>query len=144
MGHTRVTRNSTARIHIFRLEQKLKRSLAEAIAKDVRRLAPRDTGMMADNVVVAEEPDGRVRVEVLGGGEHLDPRVPIWVEFGTGPHWIISGGFALHMKRPYPLRNRETGQVFGPVVWHPGSPAQPFMRPAAYRKRRLGRGGVVR
>lgn len=47
----------------------------------------------------------------------------IFVEYGTKPHVIRSKG-------PWPLRNRRTGQVFGPVVHHPGTRAQPFLRSA--------------
>lgn len=47
----------------------------------------------------------------------------LFVEVGTAPHVIRSHG-------PYPLRNRRTGQVFGPVVNHPGTAAQPYLRPA--------------
>jgi hypothetical protein len=43
---------------------------------------------------------------------------------GTPPHEIRSHG-------PWPLRNRETGRVFGPVVHHPGTQANPFVREAA-------------
>lgn len=45
------------------------------------------------------------------------------VEVGTVAHIIRSKG-------PYPLRNRKTGQVFGPVVHHPGTDPQPYLRPA--------------
>lgn len=44
-------------------------------------------------------------------------------EVGTAPHIIRSTG-------PWPLRNAKTGQVFGPVVHHPGTAAQPHLRPA--------------
>lgn len=48
---------------------------------------------------------------------------PVWlfVEFGTAPHLIESKG-------EYPLRNAK-GQVFGRRVNHPGTRAQPFIRP---------------
>jgi hypothetical protein len=52
------------------------------------------------------------------------------VEYGSRPHIIRSHG-------NYPLRNRETGDVFGRIVHHPGTPAQPFLRPALYQRRRL-------
>src|SRR5262249_39040616 len=39
---------------------------------------------------------------------------------GTPPHIIRSHG-------PWPLRNRETGAVYGPVVHHPGTRSQPFV-----------------
>jgi hypothetical protein len=50
-------------------------------------------------------------------------RLGLMTEFGTRPHIIRSHG-------PYPLRNRRTGQVFGPVVHHPGTQPRPFLRPA--------------
>ncbi|PZG17803.1 hypothetical protein C1I95_14735 [Micromonospora craterilacus] len=48
---------------------------------------------------------------------------PIFVELGTRPHTITSHG-------DYPLRNAKTGQVFGKTVQHPGTTAQPFIRPS--------------
>ncbi len=47
-----------------------------------------------------------------------------YVTGGTVPHEIRSHG-------DYPLRNRATGQVFGPLVHHPGTRAQPFVWEAA-------------
>jgi hypothetical protein len=43
-----------------------------------------------------------------------------FVEFGTGPHVIKAVN-----KRV--LANVQTGQVFGPIVHHPGTKANPFM-----------------
>ncbi len=43
-----------------------------------------------------------------------------YVEFGTGPHTIKAVN-----KRV--LANAQTGQIFGPVVHHPGTKANPFM-----------------
>jgi hypothetical protein len=43
-----------------------------------------------------------------------------YVEFGTGPHEIK----AVNKKV---LANTQTGQVFGPLVHHPGTKANPFM-----------------
>lgn len=48
------------------------------------------------------------------------------VEFGTRPHTIRSTG-------DWPLRNARTGDVFGPEVQHPGTEAQPFLRPGMER-----------
>lgn len=47
------------------------------------------------------------------------------IEQGTYPHEIRSHG-------PWPLRNRETGDVFGRVVHHPGTRPQPFIAPAVH------------
>lgn len=43
-----------------------------------------------------------------------------YVEFGTRPHIIT----AVNAKV---LANRKTGQIFGPVVHHPGTKANPFL-----------------
>lgn len=50
-----------------------------------------------------------------------------FVSGGTRPHIIRSKG-------PWPLRNKYTGQVFGRVVWHPGT------RPNNYLDRALRQG----
>jgi hypothetical protein len=47
-----------------------------------------------------------------------------YVNEGTPPHIIRSHG-------RWPLRNRETGQVFGPIVHHPGTRAVHFIERAA-------------
>jgi hypothetical protein len=47
-----------------------------------------------------------------------------YVNDGTGPHDINSTG-------SWPLRNRATGQVFGPHVHHPGTKATHFVERAA-------------
>jgi hypothetical protein len=49
--------------------------------------------------------------------------IGLLVELGTEAHTITSHG-------DYPLRNRQTGQVFGRSVEHPGTAPQPFLRPA--------------
>ncbi len=43
-----------------------------------------------------------------------------YVEFGTAPHDIKAVNERV-------LANVQTGQVFGPVVHHPGTKANPFM-----------------
>jgi hypothetical protein len=50
------------------------------------------------------------------GDIHVGPTADYgrYVNDGTEPHVIESHG-------PWPLRNRETGQVFGRVVHHPGT-----------------------
>lgn len=67
-------------------------------------------------------------------GPYVDVRSPattpagepygLFCEVGTRPHLIVSHG-------PWPLRDRH-GRVFGRVVHHPGTPAQPYLRPALF------------
>lgn len=108
--------------------------LANAIADDARRTVPIDTRELHDSIEVM--PIAFDEVAIVVGTDHWAP-----TEYGSGPHWIISHGLWLRPENPWPLRNRRTGQVFGLVVWHPGTPEQPFMRPALYKRRRLRTGG---
>ena len=51
-----------------------------------------------------------------------------YVELGTSPHSIDAHG-------PWSLHNAVTGQYFGPHVNHPGTPPEPYLRPALYSVR---------
>jgi hypothetical protein len=99
--------------------------LLDAVYKDVLRLVPEDTEALklsVRKVPARVRPVARVKV----GG----PGLEYWAdqEYGTDPHVIESTG-------KWPLRNKETGEVFGRVVNHPGNEAQPYLRPALYRRR---------
>lgn len=101
--------------------------ILDAVHKDVLRLVPVDTRALrlsVRKIPAVVRPVGRIRV----GG----PGLEYWAdqEYGTDPHIIVSHG-------PWPLRNKETGEVFGRVVAHPGNEAQPYLRPALYRRRDL-------
>jgi len=91
------------------------------VAADARRLVPVDTGELRGSI--REAWSGGTVGRVYVGTDHWAP-----TEYGSRAHRIESHG-------PWPLRNKETGQVFGRVVNHPGTPEQPFMRPALYRRR---------
>lgn len=102
------------------------REVAELVEKDARLGCPVLTGDLLESIESERVTDTHWRV-YCGG-----PDADYWasVEFGSDPHPIDSHG-------SWPLRNRETGQIFGRHVDHPGTPEQPFMRPALYRIRRL-------
>lgn len=103
----------------------------ERVVQEQKRLAP------VSPVGESDHPSGQLRSSL---GWHLDiddgdliavcgvedgnpaEKYALDVEFGTRPHEIRSHG-------DYPLRNRK-GQVFGQVVQHPGTEAQPFLRPS--------------
>lgn len=106
----------------------------EIVAQGAKRRAPVSPAGSNDR------PSGYLRSQIywkLGGGgtaglyvDIFSPaRTPdgapygLFMEVGTVPHIIRSHG-------PYPLRNRRTGQVFGRIVHHPGTAAQPHLRPA--------------
>lgn len=113
------------RDHLAEGKDQLLDELTEVILSDMQRGCPVDTGALLESLdrEVVDGSGGKV-----GRVGSRDQEHSTYVELGTGPHVIRSHG-------PYPLRNAETGQVFGPVVHHPGTPPQPYMRPALYRQR---------
>jgi hypothetical protein len=99
------------------------RGVVEDIADDMRHTVPVDTGELHDSIET-EYPRvtvGRVKV----GTDHWHE-----TEYGSPPHVI-------RVRNKKVLHNAETGEFFGKVVHHPGTPEQPFMRPAVYRQRDL-------
>lgn len=96
--------------------------LGPAIERDARRYCVVKTGALQDSI--ENHMDGEELIISATGGDDGETYA-VYVEMGTRPHVIRSHG-------DYPLRNRETGQVFGPVVHHPGSRPYPFLRPALY------------
>jgi hypothetical protein len=101
--------------------------------QEAKRLAPTSPAGHDDPETGQHLPSGHLRSSIRWEIGH-DARGPyvdviadadeaLYVEFGTAPHVIRSTG-------DWPLRNRRTGQVFGPEVHHPGTEAQPFLRPA--------------
>jgi hypothetical protein len=66
-------------------------------------------------------------------GPYVEIRSPALTPTGFPYMWAMEVGTVAHVirsKGPYPLRNRKTGQVFGPVVHHPGTDPIPHLRPA--------------
>ncbi len=109
------------------------RDLTEGVADDARSRCPVDSGDLV-STIRTHYPGGQVGHVIVGGTNAgtLTANVNYWahVEYGTRPHTIRSHG-------PWSLHNAETGEYFGRVVHHPGTQAQPFMRPAMFRRRKL-------
>lgn len=80
---------------------RLKNSIRKRMRGATGRFSSRGAGVVSYEVLVA--------VPYAG-----------FVVKGTAPHIIQSTG-------PWPLRNRETGQVFGPTVRHPGTKPNDFL-----------------
>jgi hypothetical protein len=94
--------------------------LGREIQNDMDRMAPVRTGRLRA-ATYYEVNRGQLRVGVRN--------VPYWstVEYGSGPHEITPNTKkALHWPGARHPVNR---------VWHPGTPAQPFIRPALYKRR---------
>jgi hypothetical protein len=98
------------------------RKATEAAADDARAGCPIDSGDLVESIGT-RYPGGLVGVVVVGTDHWAE------TEYGSAPHIIRSHG-------PWSLRS-DDDEYFGPVVHHPGTPAQPFMRPALYRQRAL-------
>jgi len=100
--------------------------IGEEIAEDMRRAAPVDTGRLKDSI----------EVDQVERGQGFTARIKIWartpyavfVELGTRPHII-------RVKNASVLADVEEGKFFGPIVHHPGTKPNPFMRSSLYRKR---------
>ena len=118
MARMRWSKEGQARI--TGLVDQLGDAVTAQVQADAKRLCPVKTGKLKRSIKRFKA--GRTWYVSVG--------TDYWahVEYGTRPHVIRSKG-------PWPLRNLETGQVFGPVVHHPGTAAQSFMRPAIYRTR---------
>lgn len=94
--------------------------LGADIATDARRLAPVKTGHLR-NSIYHEVSKGKLTVGTRGVNYALA------VEFGTLPHVIVpKNAKALY----WPGARHPVGKVN-----HPGTPAQPYLRPALYRHR---------
>jgi hypothetical protein len=100
---------------------------AQVVTQEAKRLCPvspagsggHPSGWLRSSIGWDLSRDGEGLHATIG----TDVDYAAYVEFGTRPHEIRSHG-------DYPLRNRRTGQVFGRVVHHPGTQAQPYLRPA--------------
>ncbi|HKN57161.1 MAG TPA: HK97 gp10 family phage protein [Amycolatopsis sp.] len=100
---------------------------AERVTQEAKRLAP------VSPVGEQDHPSGQLRSSIgwdlTHDGRQLVAEVraetdyALYVEVGTRPHDITSHG-------DYPLRNPKTGAVFGRTVHHPGTKAQPYLRPS--------------
>lgn len=99
------------------------RAVTEDVADDARHGCPVDTGAML-RTIETEHPRSDLGL-VWVGTQYWDT-----VEFGSNPHEI----------RPRTKQALAWPGGAHPVarVNHPGTPEQPFMRPALYRSRRLG------
>lgn len=104
------------------------RQVTEAIADDCRAECPVDSGDLVESI--GTRYPGKLHGVVVVGTDHWHE-----TEYGSPPHWITSHG-------TWSLRSDE-GVYFGRRVWHPGTPAQFFMRRALYRKRALKRAGAI-
>lgn len=103
------------------------RQVTEAVKVDAVLGCPVDSGELRRSIrdEYPEPNVGRVYV----GTDHWAP-----TEYGSRPHVIRARkpGGVLRF-----FWEREDRWFFGPKVNHPGTPAQPFMRPAIWRRRTI-------
>lgn len=106
-----------AQIHIDEIRDDIRHWLAGEIQTDAQRFAPVDTGYLSTHIEIHDDAH---RVVATGAGVPPNEDAPAYVEFGTRPH-LIHNAFGIP----------------GYTVQHPGTPAQPYLRPAAYKRRRI-------
>lgn len=112
-----ITMNPAFHAELEEAVQPILDQVAEEVEQDIKRNAPVDSGELVRSV--------RRR------GSIITISAPHWhfVEYGTRPHII----------RPRTKQALWWPDAHHPVrqVYHPGTQAQPFIRPAALRQRRL-------
>ena len=86
---------------------------------------PVDTSALVNSIMIFPLVPGAVSYELADGVTY-----GIDVEFGTDPHIIIA-------KNKKVLANKKKGLIFGKIVHHPGTVAQPFMRPALFQVKEI-------
>lgn len=99
-----------------------------AVESAAKTLAPKCTGALARSIHVRARTAGGTFTSATGAkvcSYEVVAAMPYaaFVTHGTRPHIIRSTG-------PWPLRNRATGQVFGPVVRHPGAAPNDYLQRA--------------
>lgn len=100
-------------------------NVVDAVERDAFRYAAKRTGRMASSITRKDVRRLVSRISVGGEGIEYWPTV----EYGSHPHVIRPRKkLALHWATaPHPMQR----------VNHPGTPAQPFMRRALYKRRIL-------
>lgn len=95
------------------------RALALKTKNDAQEYTPTDTGRLKTGWYVETGKDEQGPWADVGNTVEYTKEV----EYGTRPHVIRA-------KNKKVLANTKTGEVFGPVVNHPGTSPQPMLRPA--------------
>ncbi len=126
MARTVVVLEPDAFLKIQAIADRCVENVTDDVESDANRYVPIDTGELRSSIhSLKVGSSGRVFV----GTDHWAP-----TEYGSRPHIIRAHG-------DYALANRETGfYARSGLVHHPGTPEQPFMRPALYQKRRIHAG----
>lgn len=111
-----------------RVTERIMHMLAEGIAEEARKRAPRDTGELANSIEVRY---GRSSAQVVATAPHA-----FFLEFGTWSKSVLnprSGTYTIRPKKPGGVL-RFTGSdgdtVFAKKVEHPGIAPRPFLGPA--------------
>jgi len=128
MAYRRIRPNPAFRSYFKAYQGVQVKAVTEAVLLDCIAGCPIDSGDLVESLDTRYP--GELRGLVTVGGEGAEHWAT--VEYGSRPHIIESHG-------PWSLHNVEEDEYYGQVVHHPGTPEQPFMRPALYRRRRLVR-----
>jgi hypothetical protein len=126
MPYKHIRPNQLYRAYFKAHEGRQVKRITEAVAADAIAGCPIDSGDLVETIGT-RYPGQLVGLVTVGGqfAKHWAA-----VEYGARPHLIESHG-------RWSLHNVEEDEYYGRVVHHPGNTAQPYMRPALYRRRRL-------
>ena len=105
-------------VRLARESHRVRSAAIDHAADTAQRLCAVDTGALISTIEGAAEVDSMA--SRLSAGDAVTDYAAV-VELGGRPHEIRSHG-------AYPLRDGD-GNTYGRVVQHPGTPAQPYLRP---------------
>ena len=101
------------------------RAGARVIRDEAKLRVPVKTGALKAAIKVrTSNPQDKRKRRVNVGVFGTEGPLAHLIEFGSDPHLI-------RPRRKKALVDKETGEYFGVKVKHPGTPPQPFLRPAA-------------
>lgn len=105
------------------------RAGAKPMLEDARNGIAVDSGLTRKDVKIRAIPASESKapsVAIAGSTSKKGMAYKMrFLEYGTAPHVI-----KMSRKRKKVLANKATGEVFGTIIHHPGTPAKPFLRPA--------------
>ena len=120
--------NISKKIEKAEILEKIKLTLFDCMVK-MHELAvincPVDTGALVNSIKLFPSVPGATTYELADGVTY-----GVDLEYGTDPHVI-------KVKNKKVLANKKKGLIFGKIVNHPGTTAQPFMRPALFQVKEI-------
>lgn len=116
------------------------RAGARLIRDTAKLLAPTRSGLLHDAIIFRKQRDKSTTYSTTYAvGIGSKAWYAHFIEYGTAPHTIRAKRARVLAQRPtsFVVTRQTVGGVFGTVVEHPGTRAQPFLRPAWEGKKKV-------